>query len=67
VSKELNDGALQDGRYEFVVAQWVPVAYADALHHLVGALDLSAFDAHYRNDDNGAPTMLFKAVLLAYR
>ena len=33
-------------------------------------VDLSAFDAHYRNDDNGAPahapTMLFKAALLAY-
>jgi hypothetical protein len=33
-------------------------------------LDLSAFNAHYRNDDSGAPahapTMLLNAVLLAY-
>jgi transposase len=40
------------------------------VHHLVDSLDLSAFDAHFRNDDNGAPAhapaMLLKAVLLAY-
>ena len=40
------------------------------LHHLVDLLDLSAFDAHYRNDEVGAsahaPAMLLKAVLLAY-
>ncbi len=51
-------------------AQLVPGTFAHALHHLVDALDLSAFDAHYRNDDNGAsahaPAMLLKAVLLAY-
>ena len=47
-------------------AQLVPGSFAHALHHRVDQLDLSAFDAHYRNDDNGAPAMLFKAVLLAY-
>ena len=51
-------------------AQLVPGSFAHALHHLVDQLDLSAFDAHYRNDDSGAPAhapaMLLKAVLLAY-
>ena len=51
-------------------AQLVPGTFAYALHHLIDALDLSAFDAHFRNDDNGAPAhapaMLLKAVLLAY-
>lgn len=50
--------------------QLVPGTFAHAVHHLVDDLDLSSFDAHYRNDDNGAPahapTMLLKAVLLAY-
>ena len=51
-------------------AQLVPGTFAHAVHHLVDDLDLSAFDAHYRNDLNGAPahapSMLLKAVLLAY-
>ncbi|MCP1375902.1 IS1182 family transposase [Dyella lutea] len=51
-------------------AQLVPGSFAHALHHLVDQLDLSAFDAYYRNDDSGAPAhapaMLLKAVLLAY-
>lgn len=51
-------------------AQLVPGTFAHALHHLVDALDLSVFDAHFRNDENGAPAhspaMLLKAVLLAY-
>jgi transposase len=51
-------------------AQLVPGSFAYAVHHLVDQLDLSAFDAHYRHDDSGAPahapTMLLKAVLLAY-
>ena len=51
-------------------AQLVPGSFAHALHHLVDALDLSAFDAYYRNDAVGAsahaPAMLLKAVLLAY-
>ena len=50
--------------------QLQPGSFAHALHHLVDLLDLSAFDAHFRNDDNGAPAhspaMLLKAVLLAY-
>lgn len=51
-------------------SQLVPGTFAHAVHHLVDDLDLSAFDAHYRNDDNGAPAhspaMLLKVVLLAY-
>ncbi|PKM15690.1 MAG: DDE transposase, partial [Gammaproteobacteria bacterium HGW-Gammaproteobacteria-2] len=51
-------------------AQLVPGSFAHALHHLVDQLDLSAFDALYRNDGNGAsafaPAVLLKAVLLAY-
>ena len=51
-------------------AQLVPGSFAHAVHHLVDALDLSAFDAHYRNDSSGAPahspSMLLKAVLLGY-
>ena len=50
--------------------QLVPGSFAHAAHHLVDALDLSAFDSHYRNDLTGAtahaPSMLLKAVLLAY-
>jgi transposase len=51
-------------------AQLIPGSFAHAVHHVVDALDLSAFDAHYRNDAAGAsahaPAMLLKAVLLAY-
>src|SRR6476469_9344436 len=51
-------------------AQLVPGSFAHAVHHLVDVLDLTAFDAHYRNDMTGAtahaPAMLLKAVLLAY-
>ncbi len=47
-------------------AQLVPGSFAHAVHHLVDALDLSAFDAHYRNDEVGAsahaPAMLLKTV-----
>ena len=50
--------------------QLVPGTFADAVHRLVDVLDLSAFDARYRNDTTGAPAhapgMLLKAVLLAY-
>ena len=50
--------------------QLVPGSFAHAVHHPVEALDLSGFDAHYCNDANGAtayaPSMLLKAVLLAY-
>jgi len=51
-------------------AQLIPGSFAHAVHHVVDSLDLSAFDAHYRNDEVGAsahaPGMLLKAVLLAY-
>ena len=51
-------------------AQIVPGSFAHAVYHLVGELDLSGFDAHYRNDEAGAPAhapaMLLRAVLLAY-
>ena len=51
-------------------AQLGPASIAHAAHHVVDALDLSEFDAHYRNDVIGAsalaPGMLLKAVLLAY-
>jgi transposase len=51
-------------------AQIVPGSFAHAVYHLVGELDLSGFDAYYRNDEAGAPAhapaMLLRAVLLAY-
>lgn len=51
-------------------SQLVPGTFAHAVHHLVDDLDLSAFDAHFHNDDNGAPahspSMVLKVVLLAY-
>ena len=34
--------------------QLVPGTFAHAVHHLVDDLDLSSFDAYYRNDDTGA-------------
>jgi transposase len=50
--------------------QLVPSSFAHAVHHLVDQLDLSDFDDHYRNDKAGycayAPSILLKAVLLAY-
>jgi transposase len=50
--------------------QLVPGSFAHAVHVLVDQLDLSGFDAHYRNDKLGcaafAPSILLKAVLLAY-
>ncbi len=51
-------------------AQLVPGSFAHALYHLVETLDLAGFDAHYRNDESGAPAhapvMLLRAVLLGY-
>ena len=51
-------------------AQLVPGTFAHALHHLIDELDLSVFDAHYANDETGAPAhapaMLLRAVLLGY-
>jgi transposase len=51
-------------------ARLVSGSFAHALHHLVDSLDLTAFDAPYRNDLSGAqahaPARLLKAVLLGY-
>lgn len=51
-------------------SQLIPATFAHEVHHLVDHLDLSAFDAHCRNDDAGAlahaPGMLLKVVPLAY-
>lgn len=51
--------------------QLLPGTFEHALHHLIdGELDLSGFDARYRNDLAGAPAyppgMLLKVVLFAY-
>jgi transposase len=52
--------------------QLLPGTFEYALNHLVdsGAVPLSAFDAHYANDDVGAPAVspavLLKVVLLGY-
>ena len=50
--------------------QLVPGSFAHAVHHRVDALDLWAFDEHYRKDEQGAPacvlSMLLKSVLPAY-
>ncbi len=52
------DQQIQPGTFEF------------ALHHLVEGMDLSTFEARYRNDEVGAaaypPKVLLKIVLLAY-
>lgn len=51
--------------------QLLPGTFEHALNQLIDQeMDLSAFDARYRNDDNGAaaypPSMLLKIVLFAY-
>jgi transposase len=51
--------------------QLLPGTFEHALNHLLDhEVDLSAFDARYRNDNNGAtaypPAMLLKIVLFAY-
>ena len=52
-------------------AQLLPGTFEHALNHLLDhEIDLSAFDARFKNDDTGAsafpPAMLLKVVLLAY-
>lgn len=51
-------------------AQLVPGTFAHTLHQLIDELELSVFDAYYRNDETGAtahdPAMLLRAVLLGY-
>jgi hypothetical protein len=48
-------------------AQLIPRSFAHAVHDVVDALDLSVFDAHYRNDEvaasTHAPAMSLKAAL----
>jgi len=51
--------------------QLLPGTFEHAVHHLLDhAIDLSAFDARFRNDDTGAPAyppaMLLQVVLCAY-
>ena len=51
--------------------QLLPGAFGHALNHLLdGAIDLSHFDARFRNDTTGAPAyppaMLLKVVLFTY-
>lgn len=55
-----DDGAIQLDQHEStavaggLAGATVPGSFAHALHHLIEQLDLSAFDAHYRNDNSGA-------------
>ena len=50
--------------------QLIPGTFAYAVHIRIDELDLSAFDAHYRNDTTSAsanvPSVLLKAVLVAF-
>ena len=51
--------------------QLLPGTFEHAVHHLLEhTIDLSRFDARFRNDTNGAaaypPAMLLKVVLVAY-
>jgi transposase len=54
-----------------LAAQLLPGTFEHALHHLLAhAIDLTPFDARYRNDASGAPAyapaMLLRVVLFAY-
>jgi transposase len=54
-----------------LAAQLLPGTFEHALHHLLEhAIDLTPFDARYRNDTTGAPAyppaMLLRVVLFAY-
>lgn len=50
--------------------QILPGTFEYTLHHTIDEIDLSGFDARYRNDDTGAPAydprVLLKIVLFAY-
>jgi transposase len=50
--------------------QLLPGTFEHALNYLLDAIDLSSFDARFRNDETGAPAyppaMLLKVVLAAY-
>ena len=70
--KRVRDGAAQVCRVSprllpvVLEEQRVPGSFVHAVHHLLDVLDISGFDAHYRNDDTGAPahvpSMLLKAM-----
>lgn len=50
--------------------QILPGTFEFTLHHTIDEIDLSVFDARYRNDDGGAPAydprLLLKIILFAY-
>lgn len=50
--------------------QILPATFEYTLHHVIDELDLSGFDARYRNDEGGAsaydPRVLLKIILFAY-
>lgn len=50
--------------------QILPGTFEYTLHHTIDEIDLSGFDARYRNDDTGAPAydprVLLKIILFAY-
>lgn len=50
--------------------QILPGTFEHTLHHTIDEIDLSVFDARYRNDDQGAPAydprLLLKIILFAY-
>ena len=65
--------------YDYDQVKLLPVSYASqilpgtfehTLNHLIDELDLSVFDARYRNDATGAPAydprLLLKIILFAY-
>lgn len=65
--------------YNYEQAKLLPIRYSDqllpgtfefTLHHVIEEIDLSIFDARYKNDDTGAPAydprILLKIVLFAY-
>jgi transposase len=46
--------------------QLLPGTFEFALDYLIDQLDLSSFDAAFRNDRNGAPGLLLKSILSCY-
>jgi len=71
---ETRDGALQAYRYEpkflpvDLAAQLLPATFEHALQHLLtAAIDLSPFDARYKNDATGAPAYPPKTLLEVVR
>jgi transposase len=65
--------------YDYHQVKLLPVSYGEqilpgtfefTLNHVINEIDLSAFDARYKNDDTGAPAydprVLLKIILFAY-